>query len=106
LEDIERDTLIRENERDESKELAPQPTQHIQLSYSNNPQDVFVTPTPSGNAHFTIKGKKLIINFGVRAKSLKNYFTQLQKIERHFDTDNQQYFGKFLGHKNFKLIKI
>lgn len=57
LEDIERDTLIRETERDDDvKELAPQPTQHIQLSYSNNPQDVFVTPTPSGNAHFTIKG--------------------------------------------------
>lgn len=58
LEDIERDTLIRETEREESKELAPEPTQHIQLSYSNTPQDVFVTPTPSGNAHFTFKGIK------------------------------------------------
>lgn len=60
LEDIERDTLIRETERDQDdgsqKELAPQPTQHIQLSYSNNPQDVFVTPTPSGRAHYTVNG--------------------------------------------------
>ncbi|XP_070500104.1 uncharacterized protein [Chironomus tepperi] len=49
LEDIERDTLLHEergNDVNGPKELAPQPTQHIQLSYSNNPQDVFVTPTP------------------------------------------------------------
>lgn len=61
LEDIERDTLIRETERVQDvtqKELSSQPTQQIQLSYSNNPQDVFVTPTPSGGAHFTVKGKK------------------------------------------------
>lgn len=45
LEDIERDTLSREDDVNVQKE--PQPTQHIQLSYSNNPQDVFVTPTPS-----------------------------------------------------------
>ena len=60
LEDIERDSLIRESERDEEdhsqKELAPQPTQHIQLSYSNTPQDVFVTPTPSGRTHYTVNG--------------------------------------------------
>ncbi|KAL7036143.1 hypothetical protein ACKWTF_008715 [Chironomus riparius] len=50
LEDIERDTLLHETDQRSDvnvpKELAPQPTQHIQLSYSNNPQDVFVTPTP------------------------------------------------------------
>jgi len=55
LEDIERDMLVDEKERtgDEdqqqlNKELSPQPTQHIQLSYSNDPQDVFVTPQPQG----------------------------------------------------------
>jgi hypothetical protein len=63
LEDIERDSLLREAERDDlhtQKELAPQPTQHIQLSYSNNPQDVFVTVTPTPNdgshSHYTVKG--------------------------------------------------
>lgn len=58
LEDIERDTLLRETERSSDvnvpKELAPQPTQHIQLTYSNNPQDVFVTPTPG---RYAVKGK-------------------------------------------------
>lgn len=58
LEDIEHDTLIRETERNtdgsDSKELSSQQTQHIQLSYSNNPQDIFVTPTPS---RFNFKGK-------------------------------------------------
>lgn len=57
LEDIERDTLLHETERSSDaigpKELAPQPTQHIQLSYSNNPQDVFVTPTPG---RYAVKG--------------------------------------------------
>lgn len=68
LEDIEHDTLIREREteRDEDdhsqKELAPQPTQHIQLSYSNTPQDVFVTPTPSGRTHYTVNGNWQKIN--------------------------------------------
>lgn len=51
LSDIENDTLLHETERggddaNAQKELAPEPTQHIQLSYSNNPQDVFVTPSP------------------------------------------------------------
>lgn len=58
LEDIERDTLLHESDRSSDvngpKELAPQPTQHIQLSYSNNPQDVFVTPTPG---RYAVKGK-------------------------------------------------
>ena len=59
LEDIERDTLIRETERQDSKELSPQPTQHIQLSYSSNPQDVFSTQTPTASAHYAIKGELL-----------------------------------------------
>lgn len=48
LEDIEQDTLINETDRTEpeQKELTQAPTQHIQLSYSQNPQDVFVTPQP------------------------------------------------------------
>lgn len=72
LEDIEHDTLIRETQRDQDdnlqKELAPQPTQHIQLSYSNTPQDVFVTPTPSGNAHYAVKGE-YINQFTIANKS-------------------------------------
>lgn len=49
LEDIESDTLVGETERTDEpqlKELTHQPSQHIQLSYSNDPQDVFVTPMP------------------------------------------------------------
>lgn len=73
LEDIEQDSLIEETERADEpqhhKELQqpqpqvqvsqhsqhiqhtqhsqhPQQTQHIQLSYSNDPQDIFVTPMP------------------------------------------------------------
>lgn len=48
LEDIERDSLIEETDgsEPEQKELPQQPTQHIQLSYSNDPQDIFVTPQP------------------------------------------------------------
>lgn len=47
LEDIEHDNLLSEGERGSglSKELISEPTQHIQLSYSNDPQDVFVTPS-------------------------------------------------------------
>jgi hypothetical protein len=50
LEDIEQDTLKNEEgevEQDQ-KELV-QPTQHIELNYSNEPQDVFVTPQPRYN---------------------------------------------------------
>ena len=65
LEDIERDTLLHETGRSSDvnvpKELAPQPTQHIQLSYSNNPQDVFVTPTPG---RYAVKGE-FSINFSL-----------------------------------------
>lgn len=56
LEDIERDTLRGETGQTEpeQKELSQQQsTQHIQLSYSNDPQDVFVTPTPR---HYSSKG--------------------------------------------------
>ena len=47
LEDIEHDNLLSEGERGGglSKELISTPTQHIQLSYSNDPQDVFATPS-------------------------------------------------------------
>lgn len=54
LEDIERDTLIGETGRvePEQKELSqPQSTQHIQLTYSNDPQDVYVTPSPGHYSH-------------------------------------------------------
>ena len=52
LEDIEHDTLIGETERVEPdhKELHQEPTQHIQLSYSHRPQDIFVTPQPRYNS--------------------------------------------------------
>lgn len=52
LEDIEHDNLLSEGERGSglSKELISSPTQHIQLSYSNDPQDVFVTPPSGGYA--------------------------------------------------------
>lgn len=48
LEDIEHDNLLSEGERGGglSKELISAPTQHIQLSYSNDPQDVSLTPSP------------------------------------------------------------
>jgi hypothetical protein len=63
LEDIERDTLLHETDRSDDanvqKELAPEPTQHIQLSYSNDPQDVFVTPTPG---RYSVKGMWKKIN--------------------------------------------
>lgn len=53
LEDIEQDTLTNEEKEQEPeqelKELQ-QPTQHIQLSYSNEPQDVYVTPQPRYNS--------------------------------------------------------
>lgn len=53
LEDIERESLIGETDQrgPEQKELTQQSTQHIQLSYSNDPQDVFVTPQPRGYSH-------------------------------------------------------
>ncbi|KAG5680782.1 hypothetical protein PVAND_010268 [Polypedilum vanderplanki] len=58
LEDIEHDTLLHETGRSDDanaqKELAPQSTQHIQLSYGNNPQDVFVTPSP-GHSRYAVK---------------------------------------------------
>ncbi|CRK97195.1 CLUMA_CG010592, isoform A, partial [Clunio marinus] len=53
LEDIERDTLISETDRSkpqDDKEQSQQSTQHIQLSYSKNPQDIFVTPMPGRHA--------------------------------------------------------
>ena len=49
LEDIERDTLIHETVRSapaEQKELTQPQTQHVQVSYSHQPQEVFVTPMP------------------------------------------------------------
>lgn len=56
LDDIERDTLIEETERtapqqhqqqeQHNQQHNQQPTQHIQLTYSNDPQDIFVTPMP------------------------------------------------------------
>lgn len=60
LEDIERDTLIGESKKssDEEKEDNPQAaenTQHIQLTYSNSPQDVYVTPQPGKYQH--LKGE-------------------------------------------------
>jgi hypothetical protein len=61
LEDIERDSLLHEtsggDDANAHKELAPQPTQHIQLSYGGNPQDVFVTPTPGHSSRYAVKGK-------------------------------------------------
>lgn len=61
LEDIEQDTLKNEEggeiDHQIPKELL-QPTQHIELNYSNEPQDVFVTPQPRYNH----KGKILRIN--------------------------------------------
>lgn len=51
LEDIERDTLIGESkkaasdEKEDSTQTAEN-SQHIQLTYSGNPQDVYVTPQP------------------------------------------------------------
>lgn len=53
LEDIEHDNLLSEGERggELSKELISAPTQHIQLSYSNNPQEAFVTPSPDHYVH-------------------------------------------------------
>jgi hypothetical protein len=59
LEDIERDTLRGETGQPEpqQKELSQsQSTQHIQLSYSNDPQDVFVTPSPR---HYSSKGENI-----------------------------------------------
>lgn len=59
LEDIERDTLIGETDRvePEQKELSQQQsTQHIQLSYSNDPQDIFVTPMP----RYGVKGENSV----------------------------------------------
>lgn len=62
LEDIERDTLIGESKKaSEEKEDNPQAaenTQHIQLTYSNSPQDVYVTPQPGKYQH--IKGELII----------------------------------------------
>lgn len=61
LEDIERDTLIGETERIDpvQKEHAqPQSTQHIQLTYSNDPQDVYVTPSPG---HYLSKGLQNLV---------------------------------------------
>lgn len=65
LEDIERDTLIGESkkasEEKEDNPLAAENTQHIQLTYSNSPQDVYVTPQPGKYQH--LKGKRdLFIN--------------------------------------------
>jgi hypothetical protein len=59
LEDIEQDTLKNEEGEveQEPKELI-QPTQHIELNYSNEPQDVFVTPQPRYNH----KGEKIVVN--------------------------------------------
>lgn len=51
LEDIERDTLIGESkkaagdEKEDNTQTAEN-SQHIQLTYSSNPQDVYVTPQP------------------------------------------------------------
>lgn len=55
LEDIERDTLRNEGgPGTEQKDVTqPESTQHIQLTYSNEPQDVFVTPMP----RYAHKGK-------------------------------------------------
>lgn len=55
LEDIEQDTLTNEEKAQEPeqelKEIQQQqPTHHIQLSYSNEPQDVYVTPQPRYNS--------------------------------------------------------
>lgn len=50
LEDIEQDTLKNEEgEADRGHKELLQPTQHIELNYSNEPQDVFVTPQPRYN---------------------------------------------------------
>jgi hypothetical protein len=59
LEDIESDTLVHETQRSgpEQKELSSQSTQHIQLSYSNEPQDIFVTPMPRG---YSSKGENVL----------------------------------------------
>lgn len=68
LEDIEQDTLTNEERDDvetEQKEL-PQQTQHIELNYSNAPQDIFVTPQPRYNS----KGKKLVKNNFIKTKEI------------------------------------
>ena len=61
LEDIEQDTLKNEEggETDQIQKELLQPTQHIELNYSNDPQDVFVTPQPRYNHKGKIWRKKL-----------------------------------------------
>lgn len=95
LEDIERDTLVGETEgsNPEQKELTQQPTQHIQLSYSNDPQDIFVTPQPrypSNGERFSPKISSHLIK-----KAGNNYFvdspsdlrTQLYHLPKVHESD-------------------
>jgi hypothetical protein len=62
LEDIEQDTLTNEEVAEpeqvqkEAHQLTHQPTQQIQLTYSNEPQDVYVTPQPRYNSKGKIGG--------------------------------------------------
>lgn len=84
LEDIERDTLIHEtigSAPAEQKELIDQPhaqhqAQHVQVSYSHGPQEVFVTPMPR---YAPARGRS----------SFDNIFESI--LIRNFEVENNYY---------------
>lgn len=59
LEDIESDTLIGETSgpRQQHKQVSHHPQQHFHMNYSEEPQNLFVTPQPRG---YSANGKKFV----------------------------------------------
>jgi hypothetical protein len=90
LEDIEQDTLLHETDRSSNghsqKELAPESTQHIQLSYGNNPQDVYVTPQPG---RYAAKGN-YFFNFIKYFLEKEKHFFIIILVETHPIDQRQQ----------------